>query len=262
MVSLRVGENPLRAGRRHPGCRPAGGLRRSAGALEAGRGGPLRRGRGRAARARGERGLARHVHARAREGASEAARASFGRRSRTTGSHEIADEGRRGRSPTRASEPGDRTDARRLERAPRDAGEGRRGARRDEEHLRRSRSASSPRSAASSTSATSSSTSLRARPSATSCCGRSCSASAGSSRTPRCAGASPRCRGRRSSTRSASGSASRSGSSRWSPAQLVNLLTLAAEIGGVAIALQLLSGLSYRALLVSSRSSRSGSCSG
>jgi manganese transport protein len=32
--------------------------------------------------------------------------------------------------------------------------------------------------------------------------------------------------------------------------QLVNLLTLAAEIGGVAIVLQLLSGLSYRALLV------------
>ena len=32
--------------------------------------------------------------------------------------------------------------------------------------------------------------------------------------------------------------------------ELVNLLTLAAEIGGVAIALQLLSGLSYRALLV------------
>jgi manganese transport protein len=32
--------------------------------------------------------------------------------------------------------------------------------------------------------------------------------------------------------------------------QLVNLLTLAAEIGGVAIALQLLSGLSYRALIV------------
>jgi Mn2+/Fe2+ NRAMP family transporter len=32
--------------------------------------------------------------------------------------------------------------------------------------------------------------------------------------------------------------------------QLVNLLTLAAEVGGVAIVLQLLSGLSYRALLV------------
>ena len=32
--------------------------------------------------------------------------------------------------------------------------------------------------------------------------------------------------------------------------QFVNLLTLAAEIGGVAIVLQLLSGLSYRALLV------------
>lgn len=32
--------------------------------------------------------------------------------------------------------------------------------------------------------------------------------------------------------------------------QLVNLLTLAAEIGGIAIVLQLLSGLSYRALLV------------
>ena len=33
-------------------------------------------------------------------------------------------------------------------------------------------------------------------------------------------------------------------------AQLVNLLTLIAEVGGIAIALQLLSGLSYRALLV------------
>ena len=33
-------------------------------------------------------------------------------------------------------------------------------------------------------------------------------------------------------------------------AQIVNVMTLAAEIGGVAIALQLLSGLSYRALLV------------
>ena len=54
----------------------------------------------------------------------------------------------------------------------------------------------------------------------------------------------------RSSTRCASGWGSRSGSSRSSAGQLVNLLTLAAEIGGIALALQLLAGLPYRALLV------------
>jgi manganese transport protein len=35
-----------------------------------------------------------------------------------------------------------------------------------------------------------------------------------------------------------------------SAGQLVNLMTLAAEVGGIALVLQLLSGLSYRALLV------------
>ena len=74
--------------------------------------------------------------------------------------------------------------------------------------------------------------------------------SAGSSRTPRCAGASLRSRRPPCSMRSGSGSASRSAWSHSSPVQLVNLLTLVAEIGGIAIALQLLSGLPYRALLV------------
>ena len=45
-------------------------------------------------------------------------------------------------------------------------------------------------------------------------------------------------------------------------AQLVNLLTLAAEIGGVAIVLQLLSGLPYRAAPRARRRSRSRSSSG
>ena len=87
-----------------------------------------------------------------------------------------------------------------------------------------------------------------------SCCGSSWSAWSGSSSTRRCAGASRRSPSGRCSTSSASGPVSVRASATLIASGVVNLMTCAAEIGGVAICLQLLSGLPYR-LLIPSRSS-------
>ena len=87
------------------------------------------------------------------------------------------------------------------------------------------------------------------RSSASSCCGSSSSASSGSSSTRRCAGGSRRSPSGRSSTSSASGPGSARGSATLVASEVVNLMTCAAEIGGVAICLQLLSGLPYRLLI-------------
>ena len=92
---------------------------------------------------------------------------------------------------------------------------------------------------------------LPARRSVTSCCGSSRSAWSGSSSTRRCAAASRPRPAKRHSTRCASGPGSAwvcSHSMCFGASQSDS--RLAAEVGGVAIALLLLSGLPYRGLLL------------